>query len=205
MLDFLRDAHGVRLTEEEYDEDFDQRWNRSSGFDRWKLERRQHFMEPWDESWQAFARGDWREVLRLGEASADEVLQEGRQTAARGIRRLRVRVVEMPITPYMQWELHEFQYQVAAGEQIRVVAPDVIAPFEVQGPVPELVNVGTETLYETVYDTDGLGIAGIRFTGTDVVSGFRAFMESLFAQGEDFTDFYIREVAPLPPPPVTGG
>lgn len=199
MLEFLRGVRGVHLTEEEYDKDFDERWAQAPAFDRWKLERRQHFVEPWSESWQAFARGDWDEVLRIDAASAAGVMEDYRKAAERGIRRLRVRIVELPLTPYLHWELHAFRKRVAAGEHIRVVGPETVAPFEADGPVPELVNVG-DTLYETVYDAEGLGVAGVRFAGAEVVTAYSAFMQHLFDQGEDFTTFYDREVAPLPPP-----
>ncbi len=200
MLDFLRDAPGVLLSDEEYDKDLDERWERAPAHDSWKLERRQHFVEPWSDSWQAFARGDWDEVLRLDDARAADLLTEGQRDAERGIRTFRLRIVETPISPYLQWELHGFRQQVAAGELIRVVGPEVVAPFEGDGLVPELLNIGPDTLYEVVYDDDGLAVGAVRYSDADCVAAFTAFMERLYARGEDFTPFFNREVATLPPP-----
>jgi len=200
MFDFLSSVPSVRMTDAECDEDFDERWERASNFDRWKLERRQHFVEPWNDKWVAFDRGDWAEVLRLDAARAEQAVEGERRLAERGIRQLRLRVVEMPLTPYLQWELHMFRNHVVAGEQIRIIGPEPLAPFEAHGLVQELVNVGADALYETVYDADGLATEGIRFDGTEAVAAYSAFMQQLFEQGEDFVEFFDREVAHLPPP-----
>lgn len=200
MLEFLRGVPGTRLTREDYHKDVDVRFDKAPAHDSWKLERRQHFVEPYSASWSAFVRGDWDEALRLAEARRDLLVEQGREDARRGIRTLRVRVVDLPITPYLQWELHSFQHRVAAGELIRIVGSDALAAQEDTGAVPELINIGTETLYETLYDDDGLAAGAVRYEGSDVVTAYVAFLENLFAQGVDFPDFFAREVAPLPPP-----
>lgn len=62
------------------------------GYDSWKLERRQDFQEPGDESWVAFMRGDWAEWLRLVEAERDSLRELPRTAAEHRCRPLRVRV-----------------------------------------------------------------------------------------------------------------
>ncbi len=200
MLEFLRGVPGTRLAREDYQKDADLRFERAPAHDSWKLERRQHFVEPSSASWAAFVRGDWDEALRLAEARRDKLVELGREDARRGIRTLRVRVVDLPITPYLQWELHCFRHRVAAGELIRILGSEALAAQESTGTVPELINIGVETLYEILYDHDGRPAGAVRYEGSDVVTAYVAFMENLFAQGVDFADFFAREVAPLPPP-----
>lgn len=119
------------------------------GCDSWKLERRQHFREPGDASWEAFVRGDWQEALRLIEAQRAGLLDLSRLAARHRCRLLRVRVVEVPLTPYLQWELHLLRVRAECGELIRVTGPEHIAAYERESPVPELVTLNDDTVYES--------------------------------------------------------
>lgn len=200
MFDFLADVPAKRQTDEEADEDFDARYATAGPHDCWKLERRQHFREPWSDSWVAFARGDWDEALRLNAAHKEGLAEQRRKSAGRGIRHLRVRVVELPITPYLQWELEVLRNRVACGDLIRVVSGDAVRSFEDEGLVPELINVGTDALYQTLYDDDGLAYGSIRYDSVKAVTRYSALMKGIYTQGVDLEDFFRREIAHLPPP-----
>lgn len=200
MLEFLHDAVGEYLDQAVYKRDYRERNAAVRNFDAWKLERQQHFREPYDAGWQAFARGDWAESLRLHDEYHDQFSEWVRKDAAKGITFRRVRVVEKPIVPYLHWELCAFRVQVEVGLDIRVVDPELIRPFEGEEPLPELVNVGSDTLYRIIYDETGTPDGGVRYTGEEIVSRYVAFVESLWDQGEEFTSFFEREVAHLPPP-----
>ncbi|GGO26459.1 hypothetical protein GCM10010116_53120 [Microbispora rosea subsp. aerata] len=162
----------------------------------WKLERAQHFHEPAVPSWQAADAGDWALAVALIEEMRAPLTAMYRERAP--FRRLRV--VELPVTPYLQWEAQIFTVRVAAGEEIRVIDASAVAPLETRAPLPELVIFGPNLLYEVRYDEIGAAVGARRITDPGVVSPCLSALISLYAEGEELLPFFEREVAPLPPP-----
>ncbi|MGW4412986.1 DUF6879 family protein [Nonomuraea sp. NPDC004702] len=87
--------------------------NQCPGF--WKLERRQHFKEPGYDSWEAFAKGEWEESLSILEAERVDMVAYHRRVKEHGFVARRVRVVEEPISPYLQWELYALRVRDQCG------------------------------------------------------------------------------------------
>ncbi|MFJ6212979.1 DUF6879 family protein [Streptomyces sp. NPDC092296] len=196
----LDPALGDRLDLAAYRADFrDRQWT-IDGQDSWKLERRQHFQEPGFPSWDAFARGDWHEALRLIEAERDYLHDFGRENTRRRTTLLRVRVVEQPLTPYLQWELHLLRLRAECGEHIRVVGPEAVRDREGAGPLPERVTLGAGTVYQVLYTEQGALDGAVRFTDPEVTARCREFVRELYEAGEDLVRYVDREVAHLPPP-----
>ncbi|MFI0780624.1 DUF6879 family protein [Streptomyces sp. NPDC021212] len=102
----LPPEQGERLTRDAYKRDFREREARIRDAASWKLERRQHFEEQGSPSRDALRRGQWEEALRLLEDRRDALRAAAQEDAQHGHTFHRVRVVEPPLTPYMQWELH---------------------------------------------------------------------------------------------------
>jgi hypothetical protein len=199
MIDRVRKTLGVTLRPVgAYLEDSGRYWPRIHRFD--KLERLQHFRQPEDASWRAFAAGRWEESLELTERNRPAVEAEFAEDRRLGYTSYRVRVVELPITPYLQWEMHRFAIRVQCGENVRVVGPEAVARYETDGVAPELIFMGSLVMYEILYDETGVLAGGRKFTDRDLIAGCRAEVHALYAEGEDFSDFFDREVAPLPPP-----
>ncbi|MFF6955733.1 DUF6879 family protein [Streptomyces sp. NPDC008317] len=172
MSDLLDASHGVRLGLDAYRADFRRRDFAVDGCDSWKLERRQDFREPGDPSWNAFTQGDWEGALRLIEAQREELLDLSRLAASHGCRLLRVRAVEFPLTAYLRWELNLLRVRAECGELIRVIGPEHLAEYEHEGPVPELVTLNDDTVYEILYDADGVleGLCGTSIGERGIVS-----------------------------------
>lgn len=183
-----------------YIADSNEYWPRIDRFD--KLERIQHFREPYDDSWRAFDEGRWTDSLNLTELNRPNVVAEFAKDAELGYNSHRVRVVEFPIDPYLQWEMHRFKVRVECGENIRVVGADAVARFEKNGIVPELIFMGTLAMYEVLYDETGELAGGRKFTDPELIAGCLAEVQALYAQAEDFTTFFEREIVPLPAPVV---
>ncbi|EST25376.1 DUF6879 family protein [Streptomyces roseochromogenus] len=200
MRDLLGVSPGERLGLDAYRDDFRSRDFAVDGCDSWKLERRQHFREPGDASWDAFVQGDWEEALRLIEAQRAELLDVSRLAARHRCRLLRVRVVEQPLTPYLQWELHLLRVRAECGELIRVIGPEHIEAYEHGGTVPELVTLNDDTVYEILYDAEGVLEGGVRYLGAGTRDRVAARVEELYVLGEDIGTFFDREVAHLKPP-----
>lgn len=201
MLDRVRAAAGETFRPTKaYLDDSNRYWARIDRFD--KLERTQHFRQPEDASWRAFAAGRWAESLELSEQNRTDVVAEFAEDARLGYTSHRVRVVEFPIVPYLQWEMHRFRIRVECGENIRIVGPDAVARFETDGIAPELIFMGSLAMYEVLYDENGILAGGRKFTDPELIAGCRAEVQALYAQGEDFRTFFDREIAPLPAPVV---
>ncbi|MGK5532418.1 DUF6879 family protein [Streptomyces sp. URMC 129] len=198
----LANASGERLPLTEYRADFRAREESLLGQDSWKLERQQHFREPGQPSWEAFARGDWPEALRLNEERRASLSAFGDTCRERGVGLYRVRVVEKPLVPYLHWEMHTLKLRAECGEAIRIVGPEAIGALEKERPLPELINLGSDTLYEILYDDDGVIAGGVRYTDPNVVACFVELCKSLYAAGEDLLTYFHREIAHLPPPRV---
>lgn len=203
MRDLFGASPGERLGLEAYREDFGSRDFAVDGCDSWKLERRQHFREPGDASWAAFVQGDWQVALRLIEAQRAGLLDLSRLAARHRCRLLRVRVVEMPLTPYLQWELYLLRVRAECGELIRVIGPEHLAAYEREFPVPELVTLNDDTVYEILYDAEGVLEGAVRYLDAGTRDRVAARVEELYELGEDIGAFFGREVAHLKPP--TGG
>ncbi|MDA3625161.1 hypothetical protein OU415_06925 [Saccharopolyspora sp. WRP15-2] len=191
---------GVRLGLSEYQRDFGTRFAASGGYASWKLERRQSFREPGNPSWDALVEHGWRESLRIVESQRDEFAEEVREADQLGVELLRIRVVEVPLTPYLQWELHSLVVRAECGEQIRVVGSDQVASLESEAPLPEILTVGQETVYEIVYTDGGVLAGAVRYEDEAVALRCKKIFRELFHRGEDIGRFFQREVVALPPP-----
>jgi hypothetical protein len=77
-----------------------------------------------NQSQEAYNRGDVskaRELLQQ-EAEADQPLYE--EVKWRGINYARIRLVQEPLTPYLEYELMSYQIRATMGEHIEVVRCD---------------------------------------------------------------------------------
>jgi len=200
MLDVLKSSLGERLTRAEFDADYDKRFAGSDGHDSWKLERLQHFTESGDAGWEAFARGDWSEATRLIENWRPGLEELFRDADSRGIGLYRVRVVEEPIAPYVQWELNSLRLAAEYGEKIRVVTREPIKEFETSDPLPELLTVGADTVYWASYDENGACTGATRFIDAEITARCVEFTERLYEVGEELDSFFQLKVAQLEPP-----
>jgi hypothetical protein len=194
MRDLLRAATGQPLNLSDYDADFYREVQSVSG-SILKTERIQTFREPGSPSWEAYEEGRWDDALRLAD-QPDPALEEFfRQLDAHGSGLRRLRIVELPLSPYLLWELNFFRHRVAAGEEIHVLDAVHVADLEAaHGTVPEFMVVGSQAVYEVRYDDSGTPLGADKYVDPSVVNGCRKQVEGLFAQAEPFERFFGREV-----------
>ncbi|WP_052479973.1 DUF6879 family protein [Streptomyces sp. NBRC 110035] len=169
-----------------------------------KLERGQHFKERGFPSWEAFADGDWERALSLADERREDYAREIRRASELGVTHRRLRVVEFPVTPYVQWELSVLRVRVDAGDAIRVIDARDISGIERNHPVPEVVILGDVVMYEVVYDEDGNAAGAHRYTDRSLIRETNTGFDALYERGEEFHDFFDREIAPLAPPRGVG-
>ncbi|GAA2342574.1 DUF6879 family protein [Streptomyces cuspidosporus] len=161
---------GERLTRTAYKQDFREREDAVRNGSSWKLERRQLFEEQGSPSRDALRRGDWDEALRLLADRRDTLAAAAEEEARRGYAFHRVRVVEQPLTPYVQWELHSQRQRAQYGQRIRIVPAEQVAPSESTHPLPEVVVLGGRPLFQVLYTETGAANGAIRYTDPDLVT-----------------------------------
>ncbi|WP_234540042.1 DUF6879 family protein [Streptomyces shenzhenensis] len=206
MLDLLTpelpDELGERLTREDYKRDFRERRAAIRDGESWKLERLQHFEETGDDSREALRQGDWPAVLRLFEAERDALVRRARNEMSRGAVFHRIRVVEEPLTPYVQWELHWLRLSAECGLSVRVLPAPAIAAAEGDALLPELNLLDSRVLYRVLYTEAGRPDGAVRFTDPGTVENWAEYLRELYTAAEDVQPYFDRAVADLPPPPA---
>jgi uncharacterized protein DUF6879 len=203
VFDSFPDGTFERLARPAYHEDY-YRVLKSGIGSQDKLERGQHFQERGFASWEAFAAGRWEEALELAGERRDAYARQFAEAEELGVVQRRLRVVEFPVTPYVQWELHVLRVRVEVGDRIRVLDARTIGDVERRHQVPEVLILGDAVLYEVQYDREGNADGARRYRDPALIAETRQGFETLYAQGEPFTDFFEREIVPLPPPVVGG-
>lgn len=193
-------AHGVRLLGDDYYNHFNEHFWRTGRPGFWKLERLQHFEEPGDESWVAFDRGDWHQSLALLEERRPALRTHYAKIANAKFETFRIRVVEHPLTEYMQWELHLLHLRDQLGGYTRILPAHEVRQLEEESRLPELITLGDDVMYEILYDENGLQEGGVLHTGVSLIARCREFIRSLYEKGEPISTYFGREVEPLEPP-----
>jgi hypothetical protein len=199
-MQILDRSGGTGLALADYWADFHEQFWMTGDPGFWKIERQQFFQEPGYDTWEAFAKGNWIESLRLLEASRSELDPYHRRIDERGFQVRRVRVVEEPLTAYLQWELHALHVREQCGSGIRVVPIEAVAELETAGPVPEVYTLGTSVMYEAIYDDHGILESAVKYTDLGLISHWQRTIADLYEGGEPLADYFARAVAPLPPP-----
>ncbi|WP_346012483.1 DUF6879 family protein [Streptomyces sp. SID3343] len=164
-----------------------------------KLERGQDFEEPGFASWDAFDAGDWDRSIALIPQKREAYSRQLAEAAERNILRRRLRVVEFPVTPYVQWEMFVLRLRVELGDLIRVLDARTVEDLERTDRIPELVILGDALVYEVLYD-EGATIGARRCADPEVVADAVAGFDILYERGENFVEFFDREILPLAPP-----
>lgn len=190
MLERVAELTGQELRLDKYFEDFDARfWQVDSS---WKLERRQVFQEPDVPSWGAMAKGDRERSLALADEMREGIAEHQRRLDAQGIIQRRLRIVELPLSDYLWWELYVLRIRADLGERIRVLSPSAVASWETSGSLPEIILLGKHTTYQVRYDQDGIVTGAKLLADPEVTTACRAEMAALWEKGEDLASFLTR-------------
>lgn len=200
MRDLLEGASGERMELDVYYADFEKNFWSITELGFWKLERQQVFKEPDYNSWEAFARGNWDEALQILESGRADMERYHRKIDKNGFIAARVRVVEEPISAYLQWELNALRVRDECGGGVRIVGPEKVARFEASGPLPEIYTLGLNVMYQAIYDDEGVLDSVLRYVDRGLIMRCQRFIQDLYEVGEPLKNYFARCVAVLPPP-----
>jgi hypothetical protein len=199
MLEFIPDVPGPEVDLASYSDAFDEAYKQIVF---WKLERRQTFREPGVPSWEAFAAADWDRALELNERERDTVRAKVSEDESLGVESRRLRVVEHPVTPYLQWEMQYFRLLAEVGEDLRVIDASRVRHLEADRLLPEVVVLGDRVLFEVLYDAEGTAYGARRIDDPQVIAEAGGEVADLYTTAEPLLDYFAREIAPLPAPVI---
>jgi hypothetical protein len=200
MLDRIRQISGTLLDRRSYHERMRVETAQMNGI-VWKLERSQVFTEAADDpAWQAFASGDWLKSVAVFESERSDIQAEAEKYTRQGSEFRRLRIVEQPVSAYLQWELQSLKIFDESGMPIRALDASSVRNLEDSGQLPEIVIVGDEVLYEVQYDSQWSACGARRITDRDVIWQATADIAGLWAEAEPLAEYFSREIATLPPP-----
>jgi hypothetical protein len=128
------------------------------------------------------------------------MLDYHRKVEQHGFVARRVRVVEEPIIPYLQWELYALRVRDQCGGLVRVVGANQVVEFEHDAPLPEIYTLGDMVMYQAIYNDDGVLEAARRFVDRNLVVRCQRFIRELYEIGEPLESYFASHVAALPPP-----
>lgn len=86
-------------------------------------------------------------------------------SAVPGLQRRRIRIVERPVSPYLQWQMHVLRMRAEEGEVVRLVDAKQVRDHERRRPLPELVIIGGSVLYQILYTSEGMLAGALRHLG----------------------------------------
>lgn len=198
MPRLLDGTAGERMELSAYYADFAKNYAVAHEF--WKLEPGQVYAEPGSESWKAFDSGDWEAALRLMEKRRAGLVRDNEEDAARGMYSYRVRIVSLPPTAYLQWELQFLKLRDETGEAIRVLLDSDVADLEDGKQLPDICTMDTDVMYRVVYDDNDVLDHALRYTDKTLVKRCRDFIVGLYERGEPISEFFQREMSVLTPP-----
>ena len=201
MLDRIREIPGDVLDHRSYHDDFARETANLRGR-IWKLERSQTFKEIGDPSWDAFIAGDWGHALDLLDKDRDAVRADAERNSDQGLEIRRVRVVERPLSPYVQWELHALRMLAEEGLGVNVIEAARLSALEVRGRLPEVVVIDDRVLYEVRYEPDWTPCGARRIRAPEVIRSAAREIAELYHRGEPLLGFFDRELTALPAPAV---
>lgn len=200
MLDQIRQAPGDLLDRPSYHDRMRVETARMNGTG-WKLERSQVFTEvPDDPAWAAFAAGDWFKSIEIFESERPGIQDEAAKYEKQGSEFRRLRIVERPVSAYLQWELQSLRIVDECGMPIRVVDASSIRDLEAKEPLPELVILGDRILFEVRYDKQWKACGAKLITDPGLIKAAADEIAGLWASAEPLSAYFAREIAVLSPP-----
>jgi hypothetical protein len=195
MLELVTNLDGEELGLDDYLQDFEDRFWRVS--ETWKLERQQTFEEPDVPSWVAWAKGDPETALAQAEEMRTGIAGHQRRLDEASITQYRARIVELPLSDYLRWELHILRIRAGLGERIRVLPPEALATMEAARHVPEILVLGDLATYQVKYDSNGVLSGAKLLDDPHVALACREEIASLWRKREELINFLNRTGTPL--------
>lgn len=185
----------INLNSDDYLKDFYSEYNIIKR-QLYKLEVGQSFMEPDNDSWVLANNGDWDEAMQIAQNDGEADNKRADPPAPS----YRVRIFELPLTPYLIWELNYLKYRNRFVNNCRFLCLSDV-PKDLKLLVEkEIVTIDTNVLYEVHYTSSGELAGATKETDLKTISDVVKKIEQLYEIGitfDDFAEYYLSK-APIP-------
>lgn len=133
-----------------------------------KIETRQEYLEPSNQSYLAYMRGDKERSLRLlHEQGDDDDLYA--EITRKHVDFIRIRPVEFPLSQYMEWELESYKVSESKGERIFCCNLKAVDTFMETTAQHDFMVFDCRFAYIYHYDNDGKLVGGWSTDDTEKV------------------------------------
>lgn len=129
---------------------------------------------------------------------------EFRDSERQGVGGWRLRVIEKPLTPYVQWDPPALRILTEEDFEIRALRSKHLASLEDRGQPLEVVATRDTAFYHVQYRPDWTPCGARRITDPRVISAATTDIAGLFDRGEPLIEFVDREVVALGEPANPG-
>jgi hypothetical protein len=180
-------AAGEWLDAETQERLFDEWWPR---LERrfFKLETLQEYDETGSPTYEAWRRGDLEEVRRLaqqqGEASAADPVRERAEL-------VRVRILRLPVTPYVRFENEVYRHLVAAGSTIRGIEASKL-PADVANSLMDFLLFDDRGVFVHDYRANGVRHGSWVIEDDAAVAEYARLADELLATSVPFSDLVTK-------------
>ncbi|WP_322749643.1 MULTISPECIES: DUF6879 family protein [unclassified Frankia] len=191
-------AGATRLNLEEFGKEFIRYWrdvrSRVLKFECW-----QTYQEPDTRSLHEYQHGNFDVVQSLleGEAEFDREVYE--DVKKKSIQFIRVRLVKLPLSEYLMFEIWNYVVRSRLGESIEIVdLSDDGRPLPNHSYFDFLLFDATAALVHD-YGTDGLQVGGWLTTSSDALKRLKAMGERVRLESIPLDDFTAKQSIEIPP------
>jgi hypothetical protein len=157
-----------------------------------KVERRQSYQEPGNPSYEALVAGDWERAVALAAHTHDEDKQTYAELHDKGVKFLRLRVVDRPLTDYLRWEFHHYRVTSELGEDIQIVRLSDIAELDSCIGLSDFLLFDHNAAMVHDYGVDGILEGGWLTTNPAHLREIDGIVASLAAAAMPFADYLVQ-------------
>jgi hypothetical protein len=113
----------------------------------WRLDTRDHLIDPMNDALRTWHHGDHHQALRLLQAQRPKLAAKHRTYRELGVTVRTLWAPSYPLTSYQRYRLHVHRLRAAAGFDTRVLDPRARSHLEYTRPLPALVVYPGQAVY----------------------------------------------------------
>jgi|LGVF01.1.fsa_nt_gb hypothetical protein len=185
---FPPEGFQYRKGTEDFYNDFSQYWEKlKKKF--LKFERRRSYLEPDNPSFVALQEGRLDEVVPLLRDNLYQQKPFFESAAEKGIKIIRCRIVEIPLSEYLKWEFESYTISSELGEQIYCVLADDVADILNKYKPEDFLLFDKDVALLHDYSAEGLLVGSWRIDKKGLLNEYIDLYDALMEKSLTFQDF----------------
>jgi hypothetical protein len=164
----------------------------------WRLDTRDHLIDPMADALRTWHHGDHHEALRLLGAQRPKLAAKYRAYRELGVTVRTLWAPSYPLTSYQRYRLHVHRLRAAVGFDTRVLDPGARSHLEYTRPLPALVVYTGQAVYVPHYSAWDRPDGATRVNDSALADALAAQLDTLYSKGRSLHEFsrpYVEEGA----------